>query len=401
MRVPRIGFIGCGPFSTGALYPCLQMLAHGLIPDPSIERAVRGERPEAPAASTLPSSTGLGQLAELVACCDQKVELAQRAARAFGFERAYADYRDMLAQEDLDSVFVVMHPRNQPRIAIDVLDSGRNVYIEKPPAPTLAETRAIQAAADRAGRYCQVGFMKRFSEPFVRAKAIAARPDFGRPSVYESRKARSGAYFPEPVYHFLNGFVCHHLDLARYFMGEVESVYAEMVSRTPLDSAGHNARLGQQDDLYSNYYDILREQPHVRQADGYLILFRFASGAIGVHNANCLEADSNTLERVTLTGEGAVVVVEDWWRVKGHIQGQAPIYWEPLTVDAGGPLALQQHRGYLGEVAEFITASAEGRPPAVTIADGVACLEIEMAVRTSIAEGRRVALDEITGGQPA
>ena len=32
----------------------------------------------------------------------------------------------------------------------------------------------------RAGRFCQVGFMKRFSEPFVRAKAIAARPDFGR-----------------------------------------------------------------------------------------------------------------------------------------------------------------------------------------------------------------------------
>ena len=33
----------------------------------------------------------------------------------------------------------------------------------------------------------------------------------------------------------------------------------------------------------------------MRQADGYLILFRFTSGAIGVHNANCLESDSNTL----------------------------------------------------------------------------------------------------------
>ena len=45
LALPRIGFIGCGPFSTGALYPPLQHLAHGLIPDPSLERAVRGDRP--------------------------------------------------------------------------------------------------------------------------------------------------------------------------------------------------------------------------------------------------------------------------------------------------------------------------------------------------------------------
>ena len=73
-------------------------------------------------------------------------------------------------------------------------------------------------AARRTGRFCQVGFMKRFSEPYVLAKGIAARPEFGRLSVYESRKARNAPY--PPVYDFLNDFVCHHLDLARYFMGE-------------------------------------------------------------------------------------------------------------------------------------------------------------------------------------
>lgn len=395
MRLPRIGFIGCGPFSTASIYPPLQHLAHGLLPDPALERAVRGQRPEMPGAPPVGVAEAAGGLADLVACCDKKFELAQRAQRAFGFQRAYANYHEMLDKEDLDSVFVVMHPRNQPAIAIDVLRSGRNVYIEKPPATTLAETQAIQAAATAAGRFCQVGFMKRFSEPFVRAKAIAQRPDFGRPSVYESRKARSGAYLPEPVYHFLNGFVCHHFDLARYFMGDVESVYAEMISRSADDPGGLNARLAAQDDLFSNYYTLVHDLPHVRQADGYLILFRFTSGAIGVHNANCLEADSNTLERVMLTGENASVVVEDWWTVKGHIQGQPPLYWEPLTVDYGGALAMHHYRGYLGEVTEFLAATSEGRPPAVTIADGVACLEIETAVRRSLAEGRRVALAEL------
>jgi predicted dehydrogenase len=237
--------------------------------------------------------------------------------------------------------------------------------------------------------------MKRFSEPFVRAKNIAADPDFGRLSVYESRKARNGSYTPDTVYHFLNGFVCHHFDLARFFMGDVESVYAEMVSRSEADVEGKNQALLKQDDLYSNYYQILLDQPHVRQADGYLILFRFTSGAIGMHNANCLEHNSNVLERVTLTGEGAVAVVEDWWSVKGYLKGHDPIYWEPIHVDAGGALGMHKWSGYLGEVEEFIAATREGRKPSVTIEDGVACLEIETAVRKSIAEGRRVAVSEV------
>src|SRR5205823_3093367 len=87
--LPRIGFIGCGAFSTSCLYPSLRLLAFGLEP--------YGSEPEV----------------ELVACCDMDESLAERNARAFGFRRAYTDYRAMLDKEELDTVFVVMHPRLQ------------------------------------------------------------------------------------------------------------------------------------------------------------------------------------------------------------------------------------------------------------------------------------------------
>ena len=138
VMLPRIGFIGCGAFSTSCLYPCLRLLANGLEP--------YGSEPEA----------------ELVACCDLDERLAARNAHAFGFERFYTDHRAMLEKEQLDAVFVVMHPHLQPALAIEVMNSGRNVYIEKSPARTLLEVRAIQDAARRTGRFCQVGFMKRF-----------------------------------------------------------------------------------------------------------------------------------------------------------------------------------------------------------------------------------------------
>jgi predicted dehydrogenase len=365
--LPRIGFIGCGAFSTSCLYPSLRLLAFGLEP--------HGSEPEV----------------ELVACCDMDERLATRNARAFGFQRAYTNYREMLDKEELDSVFVVMHPQLQPSLAIEVMQSGRNVYIEKPPAKTLAEVRAMQDVSRQTGRFCQVGFMKRFSTPYVMAREIATRPDFGRPSVYESRKARNAPY--PPVYDFLNDFVCHHLDLTRYFMGDVEYVYAEFVSRTN-DPDHLNARLFEHADVYTNWPTILRDNPHVPEADGYLITFRFTSGAIGVHNANCLETDTNLLERVTVTGEGAVVAVEDWYRVRAAINNQPPIDWVPLVIDKSVNDRLA-HTGYLGEVRELVAATREGRPPSVTIDDGVACLELVAAVRQSIAEGRRVALAEV------
>jgi predicted dehydrogenase len=365
---PRIGFIGCGAFSTTCIYPALRLLANGLVPYDS------------------------EPLVELVACCDLNERLARRNARAFGFERWYTDHHAMLEQEQLDAVFVVMHPRLQPALAIEVMESGRHVYIEKPPAKALTEVRAIQAASRRTGRFCQVGFMKRFSEPYVRAKELASRQEFGRLSVYESRKARNAPY--PPVYDYLNDFVCHHLDLARYYMGDVDYVYAELISRTE-DPEHLNARLFDREDVYRNWAAVLRETPHVPQSDGYLITFRFTSGAIGVHNANTLETDTNLLERVTITGEGAVVAVEDWYRVRAAFKNQPGYSWEPLVIDQSPDARLMQ-TGYFDEVREFVNATREHRTTrGATIDDGVACLELVAAVRASVAQGRRVALADI------
>jgi hypothetical protein len=65
MALPRIGFIGCGPFSTGSIYPCLQALAFGLAPDAGLELAVRGDRAHVAGEATRRERAG--PRAELVA----------------------------------------------------------------------------------------------------------------------------------------------------------------------------------------------------------------------------------------------------------------------------------------------------------------------------------------------
>ena len=62
------------------------------------------------------------------------------------------------------------------------------------------------------------------------AEALGTTPTAVKQSDYEARWT-FGVYPPRGVFDFLNGFGCHHLDLARFLMGEVGWVFASRVSR--------------------------------------------------------------------------------------------------------------------------------------------------------------------------
>lgn len=309
-------------------------------------------------------------LAELVAIAEHKREVAERVAAFHAVRRLYTDHLAMLDAEDLDAVIVCMHPRRQAQVAIECLERGVHVWVEKPPAETLGEAWAMAEAARRAGKHLAVGYMKRFSLPYQRAKAFMQRPAFGEPSVFESRYTYG--QYPVDVYRFLNGFATHHLDLPRFFLGEVESVFAEQVSRGP-------------------------------GLDGYAIVLRFASGAVGLVNVNCLEGEHNNWsERVAITGVGGRVFVENWRRVIGFLPdgpyGPQTYYWEPEDIrpaDDQNSLAIH---GFVGELRDFVESVREGRRPACTIDDGLAALRLERAVEHSLERGARVRLTEVVDG---
>jgi predicted dehydrogenase len=347
----RVGFVGCGEHARMSLYPSL--------------RAAFGGSPAGLPALVL-SQAGRQQpplLAELVALADHKRDLAERVATFHGVRAVYVDHLAMLESERLDAAIVCMHPRRQARTAIECLERGVHVWVEKPPAESIGEARAMAEAARRAGRQLAVGYMKRFSYPYQRARAFVAQPAFGEPSVFESRYTYG--QYPVDVYSFLNGFATHHLDLPRYFMGEIDTVYAERVSRgTGLD--------------------------------GYALTLRFANGGVGLVNVSCLEGEHNNFsERVAVTGVGGRVFVENWRRVIGFLPGQPTYYWEPEDIrpaDDQNSLAIH---GFVGELRDFVESIQAGRAPACTIEDGLAAVRLERAVDLSIERGARVRLAEV------
>jgi myo-inositol 2-dehydrogenase/D-chiro-inositol 1-dehydrogenase len=371
-RLVRVGFVGCGSHATQNLYPSFRLAVH----NPPETGAAIGELAEG------------GEIGTLAACCDLDAERARRCARDFGIPAAYADHRDMLEREELDCVLVAAHPRLQPAIALDCLEAGAHVFVEKPPAESLEDCAAMKEAAARVGRHVMVGFMKRFSQPYRRARAIASEDGFGPLSAYEGRFT-FGVYPPRAVYDFLNGFGCHHLDLARFFMGEVAWVFAARVSRAEGDTPEWRASSLELPVTGSAWRDMwqLAEGREPAQEEAWAIVLGFESGAVGTLQLNCLERLN---ERVVVTGRRQAVFVDGWRTVTAYRGGGESIVWEPEDQLPGDALDPRHVHGFAGEVRHFVECARDGRPPDVTIDDGTAALRIEQAAKRSLAERRMV-----------
>ena len=108
---------------------------------------------------------------EFVAVCDiYDVRRAQAAQIAGGTVEQYADYRQILARKDVDAVIVATPDHWHGPVAVDALNAGKDVYIEKPMVHTPEDGLAIVKAARANRRVVQVGMQGRGMPHFLEAK---------------------------------------------------------------------------------------------------------------------------------------------------------------------------------------------------------------------------------------
>src|SRR5690606_32341697 len=93
----------------------------------------------------------------LVHLAEADAGLARSRAKAFGFEKATADWRDLLADPDVDVVSVTTPNRFHAEMAIAALEAGKHVWCEKPMAPAFVEAERMLAAARASGRTAVMG----------------------------------------------------------------------------------------------------------------------------------------------------------------------------------------------------------------------------------------------------
>ncbi len=152
-RIVKIGIIGCGGIATNKHMPALAKI-------PNVK---------------------------MVAFCDIIEERAIAAAKKFGTENAKfcTDYKELLADDEIEVVHVCTPNRSHSFITIDSLEAGKHVMCEKPMAKTYAEAKEMLEAAKRTGKKLTFGYQSRWRDDAQYLKRCCENGELG--DIYYAR----------------------------------------------------------------------------------------------------------------------------------------------------------------------------------------------------------------------
>ncbi len=93
---------------------------------------------------------------------------------------AYTDYRELLANRDVDAVVISTPDHWHALIGIHAVEAGKDVYLQKPASLTIAEGRALSNAVHRSGRIVQIGSQQRSTPQFRYAAELVRNGRIGQ-----------------------------------------------------------------------------------------------------------------------------------------------------------------------------------------------------------------------------
>lgn len=176
---------------------------------------------------------------QLNAVCDLVEPLAQELAKKAGIDAVYLDIQEMLRDADIEAVDICTTHNSHAPLAIAAAEAGKHVIVEKPMAISVQECRDMIAAADKAGTTLMVAQHLRYAPEAQAAKRLlddgklgtieAVRTElFGGGMRGRRRRRRQGERWMQDARRSGGGMMMseqvHHIDLLRYYAGNVKRV---------------------------------------------------------------------------------------------------------------------------------------------------------------------------------
>lgn len=341
----RIGLLGCGSISQFAHLPALVKADH----------------------------------IELVAICEGSEDLLNTIGIRYGVRRLFTDYDRFLTETDIDAVILAVADRLHVPLAMQALDAGKHVLVEKPLGIDVEECEKLVKAVEKAGKVVQVGSMKRHDPGIEYAQRFITEKMGQRLSVnawycdtYYRYQLQHTLLPPlveaeKPVHpqavekenkerYYLMTHGIHVIDTIQYLGGPIIAV---------------TARVTKQFDCYS-----------------WHCLLEFSDGAIG-HLELTVHVKDDWREGFVVHGE------------YGSVEGRTflPFFRRPSEVrvsdvrlgETRAPIAADSDF-YERQLESFARAILYGEPVKASVADGLADVKALKAIESAVATGMRVAV---------
>ena len=286
---------------------------------------------------------------------------AAHAARKFSFASCGSDYRELLGDEAIDTVFITTRHHQHAPMVVEALAAGKHVFVEKPLAIDQAGLDDVRSAlANAEGQQLMVGYNRRFAAHAQKIRALLS----GRSQpLCMTMSVNAGYLPPEHWFHdrgvgggAIHAEIVHWIDLMSFF------VAAPVVAVQAL---------------------TVGEVASMSHRDGYIsITLSHADGSLSTVHYYRNGHRSYPKEKLEIYSDGRVLLLDNFRRLRGF----------------GWPGFKQmnlwrQDKGHRREVCDFVTSVSQGGPPLIPPEQLWNVTEAALAAEKSIAEQRLVRLD--------
>ena len=317
----------------------------------------------------------------IIALCDVSKEKIEKIIEKHNLPssvKKYTDYIEMLEGDKLDLVAIATESGNHAKIALDCIDKGVHLIIEKPIALSLTDADEIIEAAEKKGVKVSACHQNRFNKSIKKIREALEAGRFGKllHGTAHVRWNRGEEYYKQAPWRgtweqdggALMNQCIHNIDLLRWMLGD------EIVEV-----------IGMTDRLCHDY---------IEAEDLGLALVRFANGSYGVIEGTTNTYPNNLEETLYIFGEkgtvkagGKSVNIIEEWRFEDNLDKPKEVkekYQEnPPSVYGFGHIPLYK---------DVKQAIEEGRPVYVDAYAGKRALELVLAIYESSLTGKSVKL---------
>jgi predicted dehydrogenase len=314
---------------------------------------------------------------QIVAIADIYADKAREKVTRFGLNAAvYQDYKELLAEREVDLAVVVTPPFAHAETTISALCSGANVLLEKPMATSLEECDAMLVAAEQNGKLLSIVTQNRYKTPMMKIKAVL---DSGMAGEIRHAQVDSFWWRGQNYYDLWwrgtwekEGGGCtmnhavHHIDLFQWMMGmpaEIQAVIA----------------------------NINHDNSEVEDFSTAVLLYE--DGRVGQINASLVHHGEN--QRLIFQCERASISVP--WQVQASTpqDNGFPIVNSALEEEINqyyNRLPVVKHEGHEGQIANVLAALEGDEELFIDGGAGRRTIELVAAIFQSGATGERVKL---------
>lgn len=291
-------------------------------------------------------------------------------AKSFGILHVTTDYKEILADEEIDAVLICSPTNTHSNISVEAIKAGKHVFCEKPIDHDIAKIKeVIEALKDTNLKY-QVGFNRRFDHNFMAVKKAIQDGKIGDPHILKITSRDPNP--PTAEYAAVSGgmfldMTIHDFDMVRYLLDcDAEEIFVEAAVLV-------DPKIGEAGDVDTAIITMKMKNGCIAMIDNSRkAVYGYDQRAEAFGSKGMASTSNDTLSTLVISGEEGIV-------------GEKPLYF-----------FLERYmNSFANEVNQFVDAIINNKETPVGVMDGLKPVLMGIAAKKSVLERRVVKLSEI------